>query len=153
MRKHPIIGKLRATLGMIVVTAAGVAGISFAATTATPPALAASSLPNLTTGPMGFQCYANDSLNSKTRYVLTNVFLDQWDLPPDVQSGPVVTEAIRYRYHVSRQHWDGSQYVIEFDWEAVWGGPTQYVPISDSYLLPGEACKNLTGFEFGVRAS
>lgn len=152
MRRHPTTGRLRAALGMIVLTAAGVAAISFAATTAAPPALAIGSVPTRIFGPMTFECYQNADFNSKVRYVATSVFIDQWDLAPDTPSTPVTIEALRYRYHLSKQNWDGSQYVIENDWEAFWGGPTQYVQISDSYFRPDMVCKNLIGLDFGIRA-
>jgi hypothetical protein len=136
-------------LGAIAVFASGVAAVAAAATA---PAHATDSLPSLTYGPMGFYCYANADYSGATRYHLTNVYIDEWDLPSDAQSTPVTREAIRYRYHVSRQHWDGSQYLAEGDWEGFWGGPDQYVPISNSYSTPNGVCKNITGSDFGIRA-
>lgn len=151
MHKHRTTGRLRMVFGIAAFTAAGVAAASVAATTATTPAVAADSPPNLTTGPMNYQCYQNSTHDSEVRYLLTSVYVDEWDLAPDSSGTPVVNQGLRYRYHVSKQNLEGSTYFIEYDKEGFWGGPTQYVPISDSYSLPSMVCKNLTGFEFGIR--
>lgn len=143
MRRFPTGGKVKATLAVITVAvcAAGVA-----------PAFADEPPPTGTApGYSPTYCYKNaDQSDNGTRYVLTNGYVDWWLDLPDVPKGYY---ALRYRTHVAHQNWDGDQYVTDNEWEGVWGGPTNLVSEKDfqHYYSFNGACKNITGFGYGVR--
>ena len=71
------------------------------------------------------------------------VFVDFWDNYPGTPSG---YRGLGYHAHVVHQNWDGSQYVTDNEWDATWGGSTNYVPIDPHYWKYTDICQNLTGY-------
>lgn len=136
-------GKVKAALGVIAVAvvAAGAA-----------PAFADDPTPTLTRpAKSAVYCLQDAPENSALpRYYVTNIYVDVWDNLSAIPAGDI---ALRYRAHVAHQYWDKnqSQWVVDGDWDSVWGGPTNYVSATDlSYYNPVSTCQNISGYPVGV---
>jgi hypothetical protein len=151
MRQLPTGGRFKAALGVIAVVA-----VAASAAPAFADDPASGDPAPTTTAPAYGPAYCLQDAPENTalpRYLLTNAYVDLWDGLPGTPEG---YRGLRYRTHVAHQHWDSdqSQWVIDGEWDNVWGGPTNYVPSGarDYFKVEG-ACQNITGYPIGISAA
>lgn len=143
MRQFPIGGRFKTALGVIAVAAVAASAAPAFADEPPPTDVVRSRQP--------LYCLQDAPGNTALpRYRLTDGYGEWWDGLPGTPEGYT---AFRFSAHVAHQNWDSdqNQWVVDGEWDNVWGGPTNYIPLKDKeyYTISG-ACLRITGYPIGV---